>query len=74
MAKLAFDYFVKAEKKGFRGFSKIIWMEENSKDLLYGRAQWFMAEDRVKRNRSISTSSPEYDWVTESLKAEDGWK
>jgi tetratricopeptide (TPR) repeat protein len=74
VAKLAFDYFVKAEKKGFRGFSKIIWMEENSKDLLYGRAQWFMVEDKVKRNRSISTSSPEYDWVTESLKAEDGWK
>ena len=74
VAKLAFDYFNKAEKKGFRGFSKSTWMEENSKDLLYGKAQWFMAEDKVKRNRSISTSSPEYDWVTESLKAEDGWK
>ena len=74
VAKLAFDYFIKAEKKGFRGFSKSIWMEENSKDLLYGKAQWFMAEDKVKRNRSISTSSSEYDWVTESLKAEDGWK
>jgi len=74
VAKLAFDYFIKAEKKGFRGFSKSTWMEENSKDLLYGKAQWFMAEDKVKRNRSISTSSPEYDWVTESLRAEDGWK
>ena len=74
VAKLAFDYFNKAEKKGFRGFSKSTWMEENSKDLLYGKAQWFMAEDKVKRNRSISTSSSEYDWVTESLKAEDGWK
>ena len=74
VAKLAFDYFIKAETKGFRGFSKSTWMEENSKDLLYGKAQWFMAEDKVKRNRSISTSSPEYDWVTESLKAEDGWK
>ena len=74
VAKLAFDYFIKAEKKRFRGFSKSTWMEENSKDLLYGKAQWFMAEDKVKRNRSISTSSPEYDWVTESLKAEDGWK
>ena len=74
VAKLAFDYFIKAEKKGFRGFSKSTWMEENSKDLLYGKAQWFMAEDKVKRNRSISTSSHEYDWVTESLKAEDGWK
>ena len=74
VAKLAFDYFIKAEKKGFRGFSKSTWMKENSKDLLYGKAQWFMAEDKVKRNRSISTSSPEYDWVTESLRAEDGWK
>ena len=74
VAKLAFDYFIKAEKKGFRGFSKSTWMEENAKDLLYGKAQWFMAEDKVKRNRSISTSSPEYDWVTESLRAEDGWK
>lgn len=74
VAKLAFDYFIKAEKKGFRGFSKSTWMEENSKDLLYGKAQWFMAEDKVKRNRSISTSSSEYNWVTESLKAEDGWK
>ena len=74
VAKLAFDYFIKAEKKGFRGFSKSTWMEENSKDLLYGKAQWFMAEDKVKRNRSISTSSLEYDWVTESLKAEDAWK
>ena len=74
VAKLAFDSFYKAENKGFRGFSKSTWMEENSKDLLYGKAQWFMAEDKVKRNRSISTSSPEYDWVTESLKAEDGWK
>jgi len=74
VAKLAFDYFIKAEKKGFRGFSKSTWMDENSKDLLYGKAQWFMAEDKVKRNRSISTSSADYDWVTESLKAEDGWK
>ena len=74
VAKLAFDYFIKAERKGFRGFSKSTWMEENSKDLLYGKAQWFMAEDKVKRNRSISTLSPEYVWVTESLKAEDGWK
>jgi len=74
VAKLAFDYFIKAEKKGFRGFSKSTWMDENSKDLLYGKAQWFMAEDKVKRNRSIATSSSEYDWVTESLKAEDGWK
>ena len=74
VAKLAYDYFVKAEKKGYRGFSKSTWLKENEKDLLYGKAQWFMAEDKVKRNRSISTTTSDYDWVTESLKAEDGWK
>ena len=74
VAKLAYDYFTKAEKKGFRGFSKSAWMKENEKDILYGKAQWFMAEDKVKRSRSISTITSDYDWVTESLKAEDGWK
>jgi hypothetical protein len=49
-------------------------MEENSKDILYGKAQWFMAEAKVRRARSISTMSPDYDWVTESLKAESNWK
>jgi len=74
VAKLAYDYFVKAEKKGYRGFSKSTWLKENEKDLLYGKAQWFMAEDKVKRNRSISATTSDYDWVTESLKAEAGWK
>ena len=74
IAKLAYDYFVKAEKKGYRGFSKSAWLKENEKDILYGKAQWFMAEDKVKRSRSISTTTSDYNWVTESLKAEDGWK
>ena len=33
-----------------------------------------MADDKVKRSRKISTYSSDYDWVTESLTAEDGWK
>lgn len=74
VAKLAFDYFSKAEKKGFKGFSKKEWLNENSKDILYGKAQWFMATDKIKRNRSISTTSINYDWITESLKAENNWK
>lgn len=74
VAKMAFNYFVKAESKGYRGFSKRAWMEENSKDILYGKAQWFMEEAKVRRARSISTMTPDYDWVTESLKAESNWK
>ena len=74
VAKLAYDYFLKAEKKGFLGFSKRDWLDENAKDVLYGKAQWFMEGEKVKRNRSVSTSLSDYDWVTESLKAEESWK
>lgn len=74
VAKLAYDYFIKAEKKGYRGFSKSVWLKENAKDILYGKAQWFMADDKVKRSRKISTFTSDYNWVTESLIAEDGWK
>ena len=74
VAKLAYNYFVKAVDKGYRGFEKINWMKENEKDILYGRAQWFMAIDKVKRSRVISTTTSEYEWVNENLKAESGWK
>jgi hypothetical protein len=74
IAKLSYDYFVKAESKGYHGFSKRAWLEENSKDILYGKAQWFMADEKTKRTKSISTMSSDYDWVTESLKAEADWK
>lgn len=74
VAKLAFDYFIKAEKKGYNGYSKSSWLQENAKDILYGKAQWFMATDKVKRARSISTTTTNYEWVTETLKAESNWK
>ena len=73
VAKLAYDYFVKAEGKGFRGFSKSVWLNENAKDVMYGKAQWFMAEDKVKRTRNISTRTKDYSWVTESLVPESSW-
>ena len=74
VAKLAYNYFLMAEKKGYRGFSKKDWLEENAKDILYGKAQWFMASDKIKRNRSISPISSDYSWISEPLKAEITWK
>ena len=50
VAKLAYDYFLKAEEKGYRGYTKQNWLEKNAKDVLYGKAQWFMADDRIKRS------------------------
>ena len=74
IATLAYNNFVKAEDKGFKGFSKSSWLKENAKDILYGKAQWFMADDKVKRTRKISPVTKDYDWVIESLDPESNWK
>ena len=73
VAKLAYDYFLKAEEKGYRGYTKQNWLEKNAKDVLYGKAQWFMADDRVKRSRTLRTSTADYNWVTDILKPEASW-
>ena len=74
VAKLAYNNFLKAEKLNYRGFSRSKYLNENSKDLLYGKAQWFMAEDKVKRSGIIRTTTSSYDWVTDELSPEKGWK
>jgi len=74
VAKLAYINFQKAEKLNYRGFNKSKWLKENEKDVLYGKAQWFMAELKVQRSGIIRTSSSIYDWVTETLKPESDWK
>ena len=74
VAKLAYNNFIKAEKLNYRGFSRSKYLKENAKDLLYGKAQWFMAEDKVKRSGAIRTTTSSYDWVTDELAPEKGWK
>ena len=74
VAKLAYDNFTKAEKMSYRGFNRLKYLKENSKDLLYGKAQWFMAENKVKRSGVIRTTTAAYDWVTDKLSPESGWK
>ncbi|OUW38116.1 MAG: hypothetical protein CBD44_01835 [Flavobacteriaceae bacterium TMED184] len=74
VAKLSYTNFLKAEKLNYRGFSRSKYLKDNAKDLLYGKAQWFMAEDKVKRLGKISTTTSSYDWVTDELSPEKGWK
>lgn len=74
VAKLSYNNYVKADNKGFRGVSQRGWLEENSKDILYGKSHWFMAEDKVKRSQKIRTVSPDYKWVTEFLTPDSNWK
>ena len=74
VAKLSYTNFLKAEKLNYRGFSRLKYLKDNAKDLLYGKAQWFMAEDKVKRLGKISTTTSSYDWITDELSPEKGWK
>ncbi len=64
--------FVKLNRKDYRGFLKSMVRREFER-YLYGKAQWFMADEKTRRTKSISTMSSDYDWVTESLKAEADW-
>ena len=74
VAKLAYKNFVKAEKLNYLGFNRSKYLKENAKDILYGKAQWFMAEDKVKRSGIIRTTTSNYDWVTDELSPEKSWK
>ena len=74
VAKLAYDNFAKAEKMSYRGFNRLKYLKDNAKDLLYGKAQWFMAENKVKRSGIIRTTTSAYDWVTDNLSPESNWK
>ena len=74
VAKLAYTNFVKAEKLKYLGFNRSKYLKENAKDILYGKAQWFMAEDKVKRSGIIRTTTSNYAWVTDKLSPEKGWK
>ena len=74
VATLAYNNFVDADKMKYRGFSRLKYLKDNSKDLLYGKAQWFMAEDKVKRSGIIRTATASYDWVTDNLSPESNWK
>ena len=73
IASLAYENFLKAEKLKYRGFNKAKWLNENSKDVLYGKAQWFMADEKVKRAGKIQPVSSTYDWVTDSFTAKGDW-
>ena len=74
VAKLAHDNFIKANEMNYRGFNRLKYLKDNAKDLLYGKAQWFMAEDKVKRSGVIRTTTAGYDWVTDNLSPEKNWK
>ena len=79
LMSLLFGCNSKMDEATVKGIVEKNFLEQNPTEGRYGweiigKAQWFMAEDKIKRSRSIATKSENYNWVTESLKAEEGWK
>ena len=67
VALISYLYSIEGEKRGHKGISRKDWLEENKKDIMYGKAQWFMATDRIKRANVIKTTRSEYDWVSDHI-------
>jgi hypothetical protein len=74
VAKLAYDYFKKAEEKGYLEETKKKYLLDNKSDFLYGKGDWHMEIDKVKNTKQTKTTTKSYDWVTEPLKADSSWK
>ncbi len=75
LAALAYKYFKLAEQEGYnRNKRDRIYLENNRDDLVFGKTDWFMLDEDVKRRGSISAKGSCYSWVTESIKKEPSWR
>ena len=74
VAAFAYNYFTMAEDKGQNRYKRDrIYLENNRDDLVFGKADWFMLDEDVKRKGSISPKSECYSWVSESIKKDPSW-
>ena len=74
VSTLALKYFKIAEDNGFRrSIRDRKYLEDNADDLTFGKADWFMLDDSIKRKGSISVKGDCYSWVSELVKKELDW-
>jgi len=74
VSALALKYFQLAEKNDFRkNIRDRKYLEDNSDDLVFGKSDWFMLDDNIKRKNLITPKSNCYSWVSESIKKESNW-
>lgn len=72
VASLAYEYFVKAEKKGnSKYYKQKSWLEEN--EVLFAYADWFMTDKDVQATGKVSPVGRCYDWVSEFLAKQSDW-
>ena len=75
VAALAYKYFKEAENKGFNRYKRDrIYLENNRDDLVFGKTDWFMLDEDIKRRGSISAKGSCYTWVSESIKKDPSWR
>ena len=72
VAALAHQYFLKAEEKKYRSMMRNRkWLEDN--DVIFGKSEWFMLDDELKRGGKISVSGDCYSWVKEGISKQSDW-
>ncbi len=72
VARLAYKYYVQAERKGFRNISgSKDWLAEN--EVLFTKSDWFMLDARQKSTGYATVKTACYSWVTERLNKDSSW-
>lgn len=72
IASLAYEYFVKAEKKGnSKYYKQKNWLEEN--EVLFAYSDWFMTDKDIQATGKVSPVGRCYEWVSESLAKQSDW-
>ena len=74
VASLALKYLLMAEELGskkYRGSKR--WLEENEKDVLFRRQEWFMLTPEQQNKGFVQPKSDCYNWVEEKLMKDSSW-
>ena len=73
IASIAYNYFLKAEKKGnSKHFKQKNWLESTD-GVLFTYQDWFMVDKDIQATGKVKPSGRCYDWVSESLPKQNDW-
>ncbi len=74
VATLALRNYLEAEKLGFtRKSSNRRWLQENEKDVIFRKQQWFMLTPEQQSIGYVETGNGCYEWVSEKLTKDASW-
>ncbi len=74
VASLALQNYLKAEKLGYtRNSGNRRWLEENQKDVLFRKQEWFMLTPEQQSIGYVEPRGSSYDWIDEKLQKDSTW-